>query len=155
MKHFLLLLIAGVLVSACSDPEICCTNIDTAMTIGYYNDKGINLFDMENGYDIDKIKVYHFKDGEWKINYDANLDNPRGIGLIEGEGETLLSVFPSYTEVKDGYTETKIEFSEDDADIIRTEIDYSNGNEIATKVWYNGELKWDDRGTERTFYITK
>jgi hypothetical protein len=44
-------------------------------------------------------------------------------------------VFPSTTIIEDNYSETKIEFSEYDFDVLKTEIDKKNSNEIVTKVW--------------------
>lgn len=66
-----------------------------------------------------------------------------------------LTIIASCTTDEIGYSETKIEFSNSDFDILKTEVDKKNSNEIVTKVWYNDELKWEGNQTERLIEIVK
>lgn len=157
MKKIILLLIIGILSIACSDDAKvdCCTNIDTGVSIKYVNEDGKNLFELDGGLTEADITIYYKINNEWVRYYEGNLDYPKGIRTIEREDGTYLVIFPSTSIVENNYSETKIEFSESDSDIIKTEIDKSNSNEIVTKVWYNDELKWEAYQTERMFEIIK
>lgn len=156
MKRILALLLIGIFFTACSDDEkVCCTIIDTGISIKYLNENGENLFEIPDGLSESDITVYHKTNGEWVRYFKANMDSPKGITTVEKEDGTYLVVFPSTAFVEKNYSETKIQFSDTDADIITTEIDKSNSSEIVTKVWYNGELKWEAGQTERTFEIVK
>lgn len=153
-----LLLVAATLITACStekDEKICCTIIDTEVSIKYINEDGQNLFEIEDGLTADEITIYHKINDEWIEYYKGNLDHPKGIFVVEREEGSFLKIFPSSTIVEDTYSETKIEFSESDSDVLRTEIEKKNSNEIVTKVWYNDELKWERNQSERMFEILK
>lgn len=155
MKKILSLLLIGILITACSDEKDCCTNIDTGISIKYLNENGDNLFEISNGITESEITIYHKINDEWKLYYKGNLDYPKGIRTVESEDGTYLVIFPSTTLVENNYSETKIEFSDSDSDIIKTEIEKNNSNEIVTKVWYDGELKWEAYENERMFEIVK
>lgn len=158
MKNVSLLFFVFVVVIGCksSDDDFdCCTIIDTGSSIKYLNDEGGNLFEIENGYDLSTIKVLWKKDGEW-IGANNGSDNPRGISVIEREGVKYLEISPSYHLDAHNISETKIRFSTDDEDILKTKVDTGHGNSIATKVWYNDELKWEQESqTERIFEVVK
>mgnify|MGYP000477620881 CR=1 FL=1 len=53
------------------------------------------------------------------------------------------------------FSETRIQYSESELAIVKTQFDLSNENIICTKVWYNGNLKWEDNETERLIEIRK
>ncbi|ETN94121.1 hypothetical protein P278_29250 [Zhouia amylolytica AD3] len=80
------------------------------MDIKYVNQAGENLFDIENGLDIEEIKVYYKIENEWELHYSYNLDLPKGISLIQRGEETYLRLTPSIDIVTDGYSETKLSF---------------------------------------------
>ncbi|MDA7501931.1 hypothetical protein N8482_01520 [Chitinophagales bacterium] len=151
------LFLIGILLTAssCNNDESCCTNVDTEISIKYLNQNGQNLFELTDGYSLSDITIYHRVNDEWVYYSEANLTYPKGIRTVDREDGTYLSIFPSTTIVMDSYSETKIEFSADDIDLIRTEIDNSNSNTIVTKVWYNQELKWEAYETEREFVVIK
>ncbi|TCI85534.1 hypothetical protein [Tenacibaculum sp. M341] len=155
MRKLILLLSIVISFYACSNNDNCCVNIDTNITIKYLNEEGKNLFEIENGYKESDINIYHKINGEWKKFYDNKLDTPKGISVIETENGTLLSLSPSLTTDQNSYSETKIEFSNTDADIVKAAIENSNNNTIVTKVWYNDILKWDTSNTNRTIEIVK
>lgn len=152
------LLIAVIIIAGCStedDERDCCTIIDTGVSIKYVNEDGENLLETEGGLTEADITIYHKIDNEWIRYYEGNLDSPKGISTVEREDGTYLVVFPSTTIIENNYTETKIEFSESDFDVLKAEIDKRNSNEVVTKVWYNDELKWEGNQAERMFEILK
>ena len=151
----ILLLIAVTLIASCSTDENCCINIDTGVSIKYLNEEGENLFEVDGGLNIADINIYHKKNNEWVKYFEGNLNYPKGLQTVEREDETYLVIFPSTTIVENGYSETKIEFSESDSDILKTEVNKNNSNQIVTKVWYNGELKWEGNQSERIIEIVK
>ncbi len=155
MKRLSVILILTVLF-ACnsSDDPICCTNIDINVSIKYLNSEGENLIALGE-YVESNIQIYHRIDGDWERYYQGNLDYPKGIRLDEFEDGSYLTLFPSTTTNAEGISETKIEFSASDFDILRAEVDRANGNEIITKVWYNDVLKWEGPETERRFEVIK
>ena len=155
MKNSLLLLLLCALF-ACnsSDDPVCCTNIDIGVSIKYLNTDGENLISLGE-FTESNIEVYHKIDGDWVRFFNGNLDAPKGITIIENEGVSYLQIFPSTTTNTDGISETKIEFSTSDFDILQTEINKNAGNEVVTKVWYNNELKWEAPQNDRTFEVVK
>jgi hypothetical protein len=157
MKNLFFLIIMGFLTVSCADKEIdCCVNIDTGISVKYLNEKGQNLFELgSEGYEESEINVYHKVNGQWVAYYRHNLDDPKGIRLDEREDGTYLVIFPSTEIVERNYSETKIEFSDSDSDIIKAEIDQSGPNTVVTRVWYNGVLKWEAYETERMFEVLK
>lgn len=156
MKKIIAFLLIATISLACSDNKNnCCTNIDTGISIKYSNQNGENLFEIPNGIAESDITVYHKINGEWKRYFRGNLDYPKGIATQQREDGTYLLIFPSTTIVDDNYSETKIEFSESDSDIIKTKIRNANSNETVTEVYYNGQLKWVTQNGERKFEIVK
>ena len=154
MKKLLILLAATLVVSCTTKEENCCTIIDVAVSIKYLNEAGENLLDIEGGLNPSDITLYHKINNEWVKYYKGNLDNPTGLATVAREDGTYLVVFPSTTIVENGYSETKIEFSDSDFDILKTEVDKKASNEIVTRVWYNDELKWEGN-TERLIEVVK
>lgn len=157
MKNLFFLIIIGFLTVSCADKEIdCCVNLDTGISVKYLNENGENLFELgSEGYEESKIKVYHKIGDQWEGYYKNNLDYPKGIRLDEREDGTYLVIFPSTEIVERNYSETKIEFSASESDIIKAEIDQSGSNTMVTRVWYNGDLRWEAYQTERMFEVLK
>ncbi len=157
MKRILALLILGVCMISCSDDEEnCCTNVDIAISIKYLNENGDNLLEFENGgMNFADINVYQKVNNEWVRYSEGGSDYPKGIQIIEREDGKYLRITPSTVIDNGNYSETKLEFSESDSDIIKTKIDKSNGNTVVTKVWYNEQLKWEAYQSERKFEIVK
>ena len=156
MKRFLFFITIAML-SGCSSDEgrICCTIIDTGVYIKYLTAEGENLLEIEGGYTISDITVYHKINNEWVKYFEGNLDEPKGLRLVDREDGKYLGVFVSTTTDEEGYSETKLEFSESDYDVIRAEVDKSHSNTIVTKIWYDGELKWESNLSERTIEVVK
>lgn len=158
MKKVLFALLLLLMANSCTykdDPILCCINVDTEISIRYLNQLGDNLLMLENGIDFSQIKIYHKINNVWVEYFEANQDYPKGIRIIERENGKYLSLLPSVVFVEGNYSETKIEFSAEDADIIKTEVNINGSNTTVTKVWYNGVLKWEAYATERMFDIIK
>jgi hypothetical protein len=157
MKKILGFIILMLLLNSCDKKAvICCTNIDIGISIKYINEEGENLFELEmDGLNESNINIYHKINYEWVKYFEGNLDYPKGIRIIEREDGKYLVIFPSIVMVENNYSETKIEFSQTDYDIIKTEIDQNGSNTMVTKVWYNDQLKWEAYQTERMFEIVK
>lgn len=156
MKNILKFLLIGLIITSCSnESEECCTNIDTGISIKYINQEEENLFEFENGLNEADINIYHNINNEWIRYYKVNLDYPKGIRTINREGETYLVIFPSTDIVVENYSETKIEFSQMNSDIIKAEINKNGSNTVVTKVWYNDQLKWEGAQGDRIFEIVK
>ncbi|MEM9328458.1 MAG: hypothetical protein AAGA85_22510 [Bacteroidota bacterium] len=152
----LFILLPLITAFACNqkDEPICCTNIDTIISIKYLNGQGENLIDLGQYVESD-IEVYHKSDGNWERYFQGNLDHPKGIRFDQLEDGYYLTVFPSTITDAQGLSETKIEFTSSDFDILKTVVDKSNGNEIVTKVWLDDELKWEAYENERVFEVVK
>ncbi|TPE46415.1 hypothetical protein [Pontibacter mangrovi] len=155
MKKFLLLIAVALVVSCSTDEEDCCTIIDTGVSIKYLNGQGENLLEVDGGIDVADINIYHKINNDWVKYFRGNLDYPKGFYTVERENGTYLVVFPSTTIGESGYSETKIEFSETDFDILKTEVQKKNSSEIVTMVWYNDELKWEGNQSERLIEVVK
>lgn len=155
MKKIFTLIAATLIIGCSTDDKDCCINIDTGVSIKYLNETEENLFELDGGLSLADMTIYHKINNEW-IRYDrGNLDSPKGISTIEREDGIYLVVFPSTTIVQNNYSETKIEFSESDFDVLKTKIDKRNSIEIVTRIWYNDELKWEGNQSERIIEIFK
>lgn len=154
MKKSLVLILFPVLISCNTDEPNCCTNIDTNILIKYLDDQGQNL--LESGvYSESNINIYHLIDGSWERYFNGFRDSPKGITVNQLEDGLYLTLSPSSTTNTSGISETKIEFSENDFDVIKAEIEKSSNSQIITKVWYNDQLKWEAYATERKFEVVK
>lgn len=156
MKKVLLLCMLALASIACTEDETnCCASIDVGMEIMYVNSAGENLFEIADGYMVDDITVYHKENNQWQEYYLSTNDLPNGIALVDGPDGSFLQVSPSTTLNEGNYSETMIQFSAFDEDIITTELDKTNTNIIATKVWYNDVLVWETGDGPRSFTVVK
>lgn len=156
MKRFLLLITLVSLVGCSSDEgENCCTIIDTGVSIKYLTEEGENLLEIEEGFTISDITVYHRINKQWVKYFEGNLDHPKGLRIEDREDGKYLKVFVSSTTDDQGYSQTKLEFSDSDFDVIQAAVDKAHNNTILTKVWYNGELKWEGNQSDRIIEVVK
>ncbi|MCF4102494.1 hypothetical protein L1I30_12515 [Gillisia sp. M10.2A] len=136
--------------------SLCCVNIDTAVSIKFVNAEGRNLFDPEEGiYTAADVNIFYKKAGEWKAYYNGNMDASKGFSIIEIEDESYLQIFPSDNIIDNSYSETKLEFSNGDQDILKVAFNLSDNNTLAKKVWYNEILKYEVPDGTRYFTILK
>jgi len=155
MKKILFVITVALIVSCSTEENDCCTVIDTGVSVVYLNEEGDNLLEVENGLKVEEINIYHKINNEWVRYFEGNLDYPKGLRTVVRDDGTYLVIFSSTTIVENDYSETKIEFSETDSDILKTEVQKKNSNEIVTKVWYNDELKWEGNQSERIIEVVK
>ena len=159
MKNIFRLLLLILTLVSCDKKEqqeiICCTNIDFGLDIIIVNSDGINILDKIDGIASKDIRLFYRENSEWKEHFGYDQRNAKGMKVeeINGENRLRVSLTPDYDN-KD-FTEIKIQFSENDFDIIKAEIDFSNGNVICKKVWCNDVLKWEAYATDRIITIVK
>jgi len=152
----MIFLLVAIFLTACSDKnENCCTNIDIGINIKYLNENNENLLELEDGIREEDLTVFHLIDGEWVAYFEANLDSPQGIKVIDRADGKYLRLFPSTTTDAQNLSQTKIVFSTTDSDVIKTEIDSNGSNTTLTKIWYNETLEWDTNQSERIIEIVK
>ncbi|PKD17009.1 hypothetical protein APR41_06110 [Salegentibacter salinarum] len=151
MKKTLFLLIFSFFIISCEkdEPTYCCTIIDSSIDIKFIDSEGNNLLGEENQFEETDISVYNKIDGEWKIS-------PENTFLVERENEDYLRVFANLESTDTQISELKLEFPDNEFDILKTEISSQNANTFVTKVWYNDELKWEtDNNSERIIEVIK
>ncbi|MDH3322538.1 MAG: hypothetical protein OEM04_06070 [Flavobacteriaceae bacterium] len=157
MKNVIYFLLIAISLISCDDnePIDCCTVVDIGILIKYVDQNGDNIIDKTNGIESSKIKIFHHINNDWVLYYDSNMDVSKGFKVIEINGENYISVFPSDHYIDHQFSETRIQFSDNDFDQIRTEFDFSHGNTICTKVWYNEALVWDHYHGERKIEVKR
>jgi hypothetical protein len=140
IKKFALLIGVILLQMSCSKKMDCCVIIDTGVRIHYITANGTNLINSSDEYTEENIKIFYKKDGEYEYPYQGNLDYPN-MHFVDTtlNGEIILTVFAN-SNFEGNYSETIIELNERTRDTMRCEFDLTNGDQTATKVWYNGQL---------------
>lgn len=138
--NILILLSLTLLISACTKFSDRSTTVSTFMEIsyqdsagkdlldpntpGYYNSANFHVFKMDNGV---KTEVAHYM-----------MDYPHDFLIFR------------HTELNRYYMRifldqlTYIQLNQHTEDTLTSEIDYSHGNSLLKKFWYNGKLYWDD-----------
>ena len=149
-KTFFLLLFSLFLISCSKDePSYCCTTIDISIDIKFIDSEGNSLLGEENWFEETDISIYNKIDDEWKISPEKPI-------MVERDDANYLRVFSNPQNPEEGISELKLEFSENEFDIIKTEVLRENSNMIVTKVWYNDELEWEsDSNSERIIEVEK
>lgn len=128
--------------------------IDTAIDIWYQSGQQ-NLFGPENPVykPADIFLFYLVNSIPMEVN-NGNSDAPRGIRLYEDAVNkvNIISISPN-TNLHNLTSETVIKIGKDITDTITCEFKQPNEKSmIVTKVWYNGQLKWDvSRGNNNEF----
>lgn len=152
-------LISIIVLASCSTDSkeiICCTTVDFGLEVIVTNSDGTNILDTVDGIASTDIRLFYKVDDDWVEQYVYDQRNAKGMHVIESQnGEKRLSIAltPDY-ENKD-FTYVKLQFSENDNDIIKGEIDFSNGNLIYKNVWVNDLLKWEAYASERVIILIK
>ena len=156
MKKILSFIILILTINSCDNKEVmCCTNIDFGLDILIVNSDGINILDKIDGIASKDIRLFYKENTEWIEHFGYDQRNAKGMKTIDINGENRLRVLLTPDSDKKDFTEIKIQFSENDFDIIKGEIDFSNGNVICRKVWCNDVLKWESYATERLITLIK
>ena len=129
------------------------TVVDTGVEITYVNNKGEDLLNVATPghFSADSIHIYNVVKGIKKEVYNSHYDIPRNFVIIKNDSlhKYFLRIFPDVDT-------TLLELNENTTDTITCEFakSYCN-NQIVTKVWYNGILKWGDMSVPRAFTIIK
>jgi len=152
---FILLPIAFVLFS-CHKKNDDKTIIDTSIAISLKDNNGNDLLNPNNpnSYNTNTIKILYEIDGTQIEFYDSKLDYPKGYYIYKHENEYRIVIFPNDNDSQANPI-TYIKWNDIDTDTIKCKVDRKHNSEICTKVWYNGNLVWNNYDTERFFTITK
>ncbi len=145
MKKVLSILILALFVMSCEENTKCCTVISTVLTVKIVDSNGESLLDEPNGIDSNTIRLFYKRNNEWTEIRGYSDRVALGIKVEENsDSQKQLSIYVSIDYIDhNNITEMKLQFSESDFDIIKGEIDFSNGNTICTKVWCNDQLVYE------------
>lgn len=133
----------------------CCVNFDVGVDIKYVNETGENLLVIES-IALHDIGVSHKIDGEWKGYFEGHHDLPNSVRIIDRENEKYLKVSLSLETDEDNISETKLVIQGTSEIIIKAEVRVNGGSTVVTKLWNNGELRWEaGDGGERILTIVK
>lgn len=86
----------------------------------------------------------------------GNCDNPKGFGFGNDSTKYIFSFLPNSVEQSNNTDPiTYIQWNENDRDTVQCHIERSpSGSSIVcTKVWYNGELVWNNIGNREFNYV--
>ena len=147
MKKLIYILLLSVVFNSC-DLINCCTEINTRIDIKYTDIEGNYILGMKNGINSEQIKLYYKVNNEWEEYYKEKLNYPKGYFVSDERGGNYICLFPSDEFFNNNFSETKIQFSDNDFDIIKCQFNLDNNSIICNKVWYNNELKWEGDGNE-------
>ncbi len=146
MKYpaFILLLI---LLSACRRP--CCSIFDLDINISVKDSAGNDLLDpsFPGSFKKDSINIIYLVNGKR-----ANLDYLWKFNIYQDSSGYVLRIFPY--DINSEYSVSYIDWNQSDEDTIKCEIERTSNITSVTKVWFDGQLKWQ-AGTERYFTIIK
>lgn len=129
--------------------------VSSYVDIYFNNNVGKNLLDSttQNYFSADNIKVYNWVDGVKNEVYDPRMDFPRNFWVIKDTlGNNCLRVY--LNDFREGLDTTLLELNSKITDTITCEIDKSNGNTLARKIWYNDSLEWA-YGVAQVFTVVK
>lgn len=153
--------------------------VDTAVSISYLDSNGQDLLDPEtpNSYNIDKFKIYHYRNGEKILFYRWHLDYPYGFYIHKGTivDSLPLQHWPAGCPIENYYLSitatnenveardssefesiTLIELNANETDTINRTIRKVHNSLWCRKVLYNGILVWSwEDNTTRVFTIEK
>ena len=115
--------------------------VSTYMNITYIDNAGRDLLDPStpNYFSASGIHVFNFVKGIKKEVYHTNYDLPQNFNIYKSDplkNNSMMLSFETDT--------TLLQLNQSTTDTITCIIDKSNGSWILKKVWYNGDLKWDD-----------
>ena len=125
--------------------------IDNKVDIYYSNSLGEDLLDTAGiaGFSEDSIHLYNVVNGVKKevsnrANYPHNFFIYKNVDFNKYVLRVFLEVDTTFLELNRNITDT-----------ITCIFNITDANFIIRKVWYNGNLKWEDYATIREFTIVK
>jgi hypothetical protein len=150
-KYPLFLIILLALSGACKLDSPNEVIIDNIMDIYFINSLEEDLLDSAGSgrFYPDSIHVYNVIRGV-KNEVDNRTDYPHNFFIYKNDfaGKNALRLF---IEVDT----TILQLNKNSSDTITCVFDRSQTLFVIRKVWYNGDLKWDDYATNREFTILK
>jgi|SRR5699024_5162449 len=166
MYKISILLIVGFLMASCSSPNAA-TGPNVVVYIKYINKKGENLLNPDRTHAITEknTNLYYLINGKKVKVYEGNLDNPKHFFIKYDSTDYykdpsmwgyLMRVFPNTPDGQDTAT-TYIVYKDYPTDTLKVQYKRNNGIDVyVTKVWYNGELRWEaGHHRRRVLTITK
>jgi len=159
MKNLFLLLVILNLLGCSDDDKHDVTPqqamyVDSQVYLAFKNAQGQDLLapSTVNHFKEEDIRLYYVRDGVKREVYDPLMDMPRNLRIEDYKDGYILRVAtdePPYNVLKaageavTGEALTLLKLNESTTDTIRTAWERRPGSFINTKLWYNGELRWD------------
>lgn len=149
MKNLIVVIVAVTFCISCSnstEPE----TADVAQPspdigLSFVDEDGKDLLNPEhpNHWNEDNLDVYYLQDGEKVRVYDDMMDYPESFKIFyAGDQDRYTMQLWTSSYVEDGHTTTFIEFPDGKMDTIKIKVHSVEGSLLAQKIWYNGELSW-------------
>jgi len=150
MKKIFFLLMICSLISCTSEDSGRSNNY--VVKVGFHfnvlNNNGKDLLneDTPNNLNSNDIRIEHLnKNGNYEVFYYEHLDSKYGYEIYT---DTIPHIFdygnrPFKEFIINNKTTGIIKWNATERDTIVTEIEETHNTQIATKVWVNGELKYD------------
>lgn len=152
----LIVILLSVFLLSCTEKVSERVVLDIVVDMAVRDAGGVDLLNPNNAnaFNKDLIKLIFEVDGKQNEYYDENLDYRKGFFIYQHENTHRIRVFPN-SDHKESFPITYIQWNETDTDTLKCEIDRVGSSKICRKVWFNGELVWDNKGDDRFFEITK
>ena len=145
MKNLIyaLTMVFVLMTSSCSKDEVPGSAVvfDMIVFITISDSQGNNLLDpnQQGNYDPNHIKIFYERNGKLEEFYESHLDMPRNFRIDPPEFERDYGMALALDSEK-----TVIQWNENESDTIQAELYKTDDPHIrVTKVYFNGELKWD------------
>ncbi|MEX0858387.1 MAG: hypothetical protein WD016_09575 [Balneolaceae bacterium] len=129
------------------------TVIETGFTIAYVDQDENDLLDPAhpNAITEGNTDLYYLINGEMVKQYENHLDHPKKFSVVTEEklfDRYFMHISPNTIEGLDTAITyiTYLEFENNSLDTIKTQYrrpSPSSNSIFVTKIWYNGELRWD------------
>ena len=147
----LLLMISFLIAGSCKLDSPNQVVIDNNVDIYYINNRQVDLMDTSviGSFKTDSIHLYNVVRGV-KKEVNNRVDYPHNFFIYKNE-ELQKYVLRVFLEVDT----TFLELNRNITDTITCSFERSENSLIIRKVWYNGNVKWDDFSVSREFTIMK
>lgn len=161
MKSFLFLILPFILIVACEKENHNAQSVlDVNIYITVWDIAGHNLLDpgYMGSFKEDSIKLFYLINGVTEEVYNPNQLYPRNFDIFNDIWpDSSIYKIQISPNIDDSSLKpiTYIQWNSYDTDTIICEYRREKGLISCTKVWFNGQLKWDDNKTSRTFQIVK
>lgn len=139
---------------SCNDKSpLCCAGDDDVFSFSIVNQNGLDLLNptTQNNLNNDNIKIFEKVGSNYVEINDVNSDYPKGYQIIEDDLFYFIPLFKGDFGI--------IRWNNIDSDTIKLQSKQDGGINRLVKIWYNGELKWDEEDTNvsdmRRFQVTK